>query len=384
MAFRKGNSDGAAKVLDLLTDLESALTEEGWSDIGQWNEGGFAYHGWRSSAVNSGVIEWVMVFRVPSSGDGDLNIYAGENWRDSDGKIQKPVGGYGNDNQLRTSASQNLTSPYVFRRWWLPRDGGDMSVAAPIGDYALGNPWWWPINAGAAGGLGTCKVRVADDVFTQWMIGVKGDSVHISTYRWNGNTRDMVSGWCVESFVPWVPSGAHVGLSQIWNLTSQAAAINRPTMHPEWQRYIDQGYSDDLDTNPFNRYLGGYDWSYVNPGVHNDNWSYGGNNNGVGDPDIFQRISVAGGGILAQPVPLSNFMYSVFATDPDTGASQGQNTVFNGYLFFAYMPGLRGLATRTDVVNIGDEVEGHDGQRYVFTGITSAGWDGPEYPWMVK
>ena len=387
MAFRKGSSDGSAKVLDLLDDVESALAEAGWTDLGVWEGGGYGYHGWRSDESNSGVIDFVVVLRVPLSGDGQLNLFAGENWRDSDGHLQRPVFHYGSEEAMNTSNTDNGTSPFHNRRLWLPRDGGDFTMAAPIGSYDLGNPWWWPLDEGAAGAVTTCQVRVADDVFTQWMVLAKGDHLVVSTYRWNGGTRDLISAFAVDSFAPWVPTGAHVGMAAWWNDAGFAGAVNRPAVHPEYEQFVSQDYSHDLDTDNYSRYVAFQQWTRLH--VASDLTATGSHGE-VGAEAWYERVVIGAGGVFAQPIPLSNSMRGAFLENPETGERQAfiGTGVGNPYnrpmtnVFIAFLPGLRLLNTRDSVVNMGDEVEGHGGQRFVYAGLTSTLNSGQL--WMVK
>lgn len=396
MAVIKGSSQSGTKIADLLADIETALTTAGWSDLGEYTDGTYTFHGWKSSTVNSGHLDWVVVFRRQNDGAGILSMYSGEDWRSTDGKIQKPTVGQGSRGREITEWKfQDISeTTHTTGRVWLERDGGDNTVGPPYGSYlSAATPpteaWWWELPPGDSYGaeykpVFRADLIVEDLTLTQWIVAVNGDSVFVSTYRWNDIATDYITAWCNDVFLPWAADPLICSASRV----SSGIAGHRAYMHPEYiANHISPDYGTDVGTSttlsttdvtePATRALS------VESIFWYTNWeivsqSYLHNIGAIGNPTISRRYgnSLSGGGPMLRPLGVAAVAHgSIVINSEGTpfvpyGSYSSSRYFAESIVFVSSIPNIWAALNDADGrVKMGDEIQDYDGAQYVFTGI---------------
>lgn len=408
MALIKGGSQSSTQAADLLADIETALTTAGWSDLGEYTDGTYNYHGWRSSAVNSGHLDWVVVLRVQTSGAGDLSMFSGENWRSSDGKIQKPTVGRGHNTSPGVSITFESISEtqHTVSRVWLERDGGDNTIGPPYGSYLsaatpLTEAWWWNLYPGDSIGneykpVFRGDIDVQDSTFVQWVISAHGDSLFVSTYRWNALSHDWTMAWCNEVFLPWpadpLIAAASKGSAQI--------AGHRAYLHPEYvTNHISPDYGTDIGTTTSfgsepevaTRALSVFSmFEYEKHQLSSlSNPSEVGS---IGSSNLGNRYgtAISGGGPLLAPLGIAIDQSACIVIHegqphlPYVPGYGGSRHFVKNAIYASSIPNIYEALQENSRVNIGDEIEAYDTSRYVSTGIPGSTTISNQSLWVPK
>lgn len=354
MAFIKGNSSSSSQATEVLADIESLFLANGWTKLGVWAEPGGVYdwHFFESDATNNGDRDFSIGIRLQTNGAGHLVFITAE-------EVDVTTG------TVRIHAPSDWTGTYKVKR---PSDGG-VWEAVHSSDYAteLATPIWHSIvnyngnwTSGEIPPYGR-QCNIEDAALVQWMLKVEADGIVIATYRTQSNGYGSACVLLGTSLLPHAPNPIWIG-SLSTNL-SNFGMTTRVPVHPDFVPYMDPDPAGNTS----------YDVNYA----HYLQGTYTAGSTTVISGTIGAPLTSDGlNPFSVGPSGSAMFVYARCRSrrifDPVTGDYLGADSNYH-YALWGWMPYIVQY-NAVSAIDIGDEVQGPGGVRYVHAGQGGALW----------